>query len=535
MRALSSKRYIVVMLGVLLGICIIVAELAVAENLDSILVVGITADIRAISPTCSSTYQDWVVGHNVYASLIEADENFNPAPSLAKSWDVSPDKLTYTFHLCENATFHDGSPITSQDVEFSMREIALSHINTCKRGLETSIESFETPDDHTFVIHLRSPFPEMLNPQDGVGLTCTGVVKKDLYEGTDVLSNPYNREPIGSGPFKFVEWVRGSHILLERYEGYYGEIPAIKQLLFRIIPDPAALVLAFEKGELDWVPFYFPASEVERLNALPGKKVFFHGTPCSEMVELGFNFRRDPFQNKTVRKALTAAINTQKVVDLVYYGGATAGTGHIVPTAFSSWWANLDSKQISYDPELAAVLLDTAGYPIGSDGWRFHISLKHTTGVTEHIKVAQLIKDDWKKIGVDLEIISLDHAAWHEQVFKNWDFDTSLFPFCGGPNPSTMKRFHTEQIVPISWANCMGFSNTEYDALFNVMLSELDVEKRKKYLYRMQDILAEEQPVAFIASKLSATAVKEGFTEEPKNVWVLGLCWMQLNRIQPLE
>jgi peptide/nickel transport system substrate-binding protein len=532
-RKFSEKRVTLMLIALLLGILVSLGG-AAAEK--TTLIIAITADPRGLSPVFAATFHDWVVGYRLYSSLIQADENFQPVPDLAKSWEVSPDGLTYTFHLKRDATFHDGTLITSEDVKFSIEEILLKHASICIRGLGKVIESIETPDEHTIVFHLKKPYPEMLNPYDGLGPHCSAVLKKELYEGTDYLTNPYNYEPVGSGPFKFVEWVRGSHIVLEKYEGYHGGVPSIDRIMFRIIPDPMARALAFEKGEVHWIPFEVPRSEVTRLDALPGNRVFFHGSPCGTILGLGFNMRIEPFTNKAVRKAITAAIDKQKIVDLVYFGGADVGIGHIPLTPFSAWWHNPDAKQIEYNLELAGKILDRAGYPVKEDGWRFHFTLKHTTGYAEHLKVAELIKDDLKKIGVDVTIISLDHAAWHEHVFHRWDFETSLVPFCGGPTPPTMFRYHTENILPVSWANCMGFSNAEYDALFDLMISETDVEKRLKLANRMQEILAEEQPSAFLAHTKNATAIKEGlFTEEPKGVWSLGYLWIHLNRIKPVE
>jgi len=538
MRSLFGEKWVTgVLVVLLLGMLVGLGGSVLAAEGKTTLTIAITADPRGLSPVYACTYHDWVVGYRLYSSLFQADENYEAAPDLAESWEVSRDGLTYTFHLKRHATFHDGSPITSEDVEFSVMEVNLPQGSICARGPQTVIESVETPDQHTIIFHLSAPLPEFLNPHDGLGAHCSGVLKKELYEGTDLFTNPYNLEPVGSGPFKFVEWVRGSHIVLERYEGYHGELPAIERIVFRIIGDPMARTLAFEKGEVDWVPFETPASEVARLNSLPGNNVLFHPTPCADDVLFGFNMRNEPFNDKTVRKALTAAIDKQKIVDLVYFGeGAVIGTGYVGLTAFSSWWQDPEAKQIEYDPELAAVLLDQAGYPVKEDGWRFHFTLKHTTGYTEHIKVAELIKDDLKKVNVDVKIISLDHAAWHGQVFEDWDFDTSFFPFCTGPNPTTLKRLHSENIKRVSWQNAMAFSNSEYDALFGLMVSETDVEKRVKLTHRMQEILAEEQPGAYLIHRLTGTAVKEGrFTEEPKNVWTFGYVWMHLNKIKPIE
>ncbi len=529
---LGASIIFILLVGALASLC----GTVLAAGQGNTLSIAITADPRSISPVSASTFHDWVVGYRVYSSLFQASEEFSATPDLAESWDVSPDNLTYTFHLKRNATFHDGSPITAEDVVFSIKEIALVHGSICARGLGSVIKDIEAADPHTVVIRLKAAYPEMLNPYDGLGPHCSSVVKKSLYEGTDIINNPANFKPVGSGPFKFVEWVRGSHIVMERYDGYHGPKPSVEKVVFQIIGDPTARALAFEKGEVQWVPFEIPRSEVRRLNKLSGNTVFFHGSPCGSIAGLGFNSRNEPFQKKAVRQALTAAINKQKIVNLVYFGGADVGIGHIPKTPFSAWWYDPDAKQIEYNPELAAKMLEDAGYPVKSDGRRFSMALKHTTGYSEHIKIAELIKADFKKVGVNLNIISLDHAAWHEHVFKRWDFDSSILPFCGGPTPPTLKRYTTDNIKRISWANCVAFSNDEYDKLFKEMISETDAEKRLTMTNRMQKILVQDQPTAFLVHAKNATGIKEGlYTEEPKGIWALGYLWMHLDRIKPVK
>ncbi|MBI4279626.1 MAG: hypothetical protein HY660_14335 [Armatimonadetes bacterium] len=499
------------------------------------LVIGVSTDPRTLSPLSASTFVYWVSGYRLYSSLFQSDENFKAAPELAESWKVSPDQLTWTFRL-KRATFHDGNPVTAEDVAFSVKEISLVHLSVCKRGLGSVIKGIETPDARTVVFRLSQPYPEMLNPFDGLGPLCSATVQKKLYAGTDLFTNPYNSKPIGSGPFKFVEWKKGSHVTLERNEKFYDRAPAIKRIVLRILPDPQARALAFEKGEVDWIPFDTPATEVARLSRLPGNRVFFHGSPCGTVDALGFNTRKELFANRIVRKALTAAINSEKIVRLAYFGGAQTVTGHVARTQFTGDWHNPKAKQMEYAPQRAGRMLDEAGYPVKGDGWRFQITLKHAAAYAQHIKEAELIKDDLKRVNVDLKIVTLDDAAWQDHVFKNWDFDTAILPFCTGPTPPSLKRYHSANIQRVPWTNAPGFSNAEYDRLFDSMMTETNREKRLRQIYRMQEILAEEQPSAFVVAPQSATSVKVGlFTEEPKNVWTLGYLWMHLNRIRPVQ
>ena len=529
----SAMISFVCLVGILVGI----TGLAAAD--PTTLVIGLSADPKTLTPASGGTDNDSCVAFRMFSSLTQSDENFQAAPDLAQSWEVSEDCMTYTFHLNPDAKFHDGTPVTAEDVEFSVLEMGMTCVNVCPRGLGgDTIESVEIPDEHTIVFRLGNPFPEVLNPYYGFGPRCSSVVKKAHYEGTDYFTNPYNYEPIGSGPYKFVEWVRGSHIVLERWDEYWGEKPTIETVVFRIIPDPMAMALAFENGEVDWVPVTLLASEIKRLNSVAGRDARFHGVPCGDSISLRFNHRREVFQNIAVRRAFTYAINRGRIPGFVYHGGAIAAPGNIMLTPVSEWYFNPNVKQVEYDPEMAKTLLDKAGYPVGSDGWRFHINLIHGTFFPEDIQVAELIKADLAKVKVDVEINTLDYAAWVDRGFVNWDFDLNLSSLCSGPTPIAMKRFHTDNIKRVAWANDAGFSNFEYDALFERMISETDVAKRRAYLYRMQEILVEEQPHVHVVHKQMASGWNPTrFTAEPEAFWSKGLGYflMHLNPVRPAE
>lgn len=520
---------VTLLVGMFVGLSGLVAAAADATTM----VIGLSAGPKSLGPT--ATDNDACVSYRVFSSLTQADKNFGAAPDLAQTWEVSDDYLTYTFHLNPAAKFHDGTPVTSEDVKFSMLEVNATLVHVSNRGLIPSIASIDTPDDHTVVFRLSQPYPEFLNPYYGVGPRCSYIMKKADWEGTDYFTNPNNLEPIGSGPYKFVEWVKGSHIILERWEDYWGEKPAIEKIVYRIINDPTAMTLAFENGEVDWIPYTVVASEVDRLNSLPGKAVAFHGVPCGDSIGLRFNLRKEMFQDITVRRAFAYAINRERIPELVYFGGAVPATGQIMDTAFNNWWYNPAVDQVPYDPEMAKTLLDNAGYPVGSGGWRFHTTLRHATFFPEDIFVAELVKADLAKVGIDAEIISLDYAAWIDQTFVTWGFDLNLSSLCSGPVPTAMGRFTTDNILPVGWANDAGFSNFEYDELHRRQTSEPDVEQRLVYLYRMQQILVEEQPMVHLVHKNAASAWNSAkFVAEPEELWKGGLGYF-LMRLTTVE
>ncbi|HUT87183.1 MAG TPA: ABC transporter substrate-binding protein [Candidatus Heimdallarchaeota archaeon] len=532
MKRIPSFRIMVMALvvGMIIGL---VGPVVVATE-PTTLVIGLTGDPKSIGPT--GTNNDACVAYRVYSSLTQLDKNGMPAPDLAQSWEVSSDSLTYTFHLNPMAKFHDGTPVTSEDVKFSILEVANALVSHATQGLIPSIDSIETPDEHTVVFHLSRVFPEIFDGRYGLGPRCSMVLKKADWEGTDYFTNPFNLKPIGSGPFKFVEWVKGSHIVLERWDNYWGEKTEIEKVVFRVITDPTAMSLSFENGEVDYVPHAIVSSDVERLNSLPGKEALFHGTMCGDTVSVRFNLRKEMFQDITLRRAFAYAINRERIPGLVYYGGATATPGYVNRTAFSAWWYNPHAIQAPYDPEMAKTLLDKAGYPVGADGWRFHTTIVYGTNFPEDAYVAELVKADLANVEIDAKLISLDYAAWVDSTFVNWDFDLTLSSTCTGPAPTALGRYTSSNIIPVAWANDMGFSNFEYDELFKRQGAEPDKEKRLAYLYRMQEIMVEQEPGVFLVQRGAASAWNSGkFVAEPEELWKEGLGYymMHLTGVRP--
>lgn len=500
-----------------------------AIGAENSMVIGLNADAKTLGPP--ATNNDQCVTFRIYSALTQSDENFGPAPDLARSWEVSEDSLSYTFHLAADARFHDGTPVTSEDVEFSILEVNKALVSVAARGLVPAIESVDKPDAHTIIFHLTYAYPHALDPYYGFGPRCTTIVKKSDWEGTDYLMNPYNFDPIGSGPYKLAEWVRGSYIVLERWEEYWAEKPEIETIVYRIIPDASAMSLAVENGEVDWVPYTVAMSEVSRLDSVPGLTAAFHGTPCGDSISLRFNLRREPFDDIDVRRAIAYAINRDRIPDMVYYGGAVPAEGFVMETPFSSSWVNRDVRQVWYDPALANAILDAAGHPKGADGWRFSTTLHTTPYFPEDPYVAELVKADLAKVGISVKIVSLDYAAWLDETFVQWDFDISLSSLCSGPVPTAMGRLASANIRPVAWANDMDFRSTEFDVL--LALHEKDPANYRKYVDRMQEILVERQPMVHLIHKLAASAWNSGkFSAKHPEFWYgLGYFLMRMTDV----
>lgn len=269
-------------------------------------VVAIAGDPTTLNSATNTDFYCKLISGTLFDTLVSVDFNFNPAPRLARSWEISPDGLTYTFRLAKTK-WHDGHPLTSEDVKFTVEQI-LEPFHPSGGQYKDRVQEILTPDPQTVVFKLKSPF----GPFHIMLANDLYIQPKHLYEGTDILKNPARLNPVGTGPFKFVEWKKGSHIRVVRNNEYFetGK-PYLDEIVFKIAADAGARMMAFEKGEIDYLSFYFcPSSEVARINKTPGLKASSKGHEIiGDTLDLFFNLDRSPLNNLKVRQAFAHAID----------------------------------------------------------------------------------------------------------------------------------------------------------------------------------------------------------------------------------
>src|SRR5690606_35419066 len=244
---LHMKR-LAVSLSLLLVTLLVAGSLAGAQapRRGGTLVVALGADPEHLNPALTTSYPAAAVGASLYSALIWLDETGRPQPELAESWEISADGRTYTFHLRRDARWHDGRPLTSADVKYTMENL-LGPYHGRFRNAYDQLEGIDTPDDHTVVLRLREPYAPLMTL---LTVFDAPILPKHIYEGTDPLNNPANfNNPIGSGPFVFREWVRGDRVVLERNPDYFDEPAYLDRLIYRIIPDDLSRSVALEVGE----------------------------------------------------------------------------------------------------------------------------------------------------------------------------------------------------------------------------------------------------------------------------------------------
>jgi peptide/nickel transport system substrate-binding protein len=454
--------------------------------------------------------------NNIFNLLIYMDFKFEIIPGLARSWEVSKDGLTYTFGLVKNAAWHDGKPFTSADVLYTLQEIYPQNPRGSwwKPGVNVSPEA---PDPYTFVIKLKEPFAPLL-PTLAFQVTGPNILPKHLYEGTDLKKNPYNNNPIGTGPFMFKEWVKGSHIELVRNPNYFAKgkenKPYIDRIVFQTIPDSSARTLALKKGEIDYIPSTFvPLEDIADLRKDKNIVIDKRGGGPETIKFFLFNLRNPPLSNKLVRQAIAYAMDRNAIYNLALAGEAKIAKS--ILTSNTTWAFDPKVPDYAYDPKKANALLDKAGYPRGPDGTRFKMRLGTIAGRGSDPVVVEVVRDSLKKVGIDAQMFAAELSSFYDAVFMRWDFDMVLQQAATGPDPTAgVTRFlHSRQIKKATFVNAMGYSNPEVDRLLDMEYKQIDKKQRAATWHRIQQIVLDDLPLIPVYESAIANVYRSNWAD----------------------
>jgi peptide/nickel transport system substrate-binding protein len=407
--------------------------------------------------------------------LMTYDRDGKRVPRLAESWEISPDGLTYTFKIRDGVKWSDDKPFTAEDVVFTLMNFG--KYNTYLTKLMPLIADAQAPDATTFVVKLKQPMTATLDLFDKEVFP---LMPKHVYEGTDLLTNPANRAPVGLGPFKFVSWETGRAITFERNPNYWEKSkPHVDSVIFALIPDAQQRINALARGEVDWTrlePVQVPVAEAA---AKGGKfQVIEIKTNAPERAVVDFNMRREPMKDLKVRQALFEAIDRERVAKDAYQGLANLAV-NAIPVQFRNLHdPSIDyNKLFPYDPKKAGALLDEAGYPL-KDGKRFNIELTYIAK-PPYDSVAKVIQSQWTAIGLDVKLVGLDAQIWIDKVYKQHDFDASVISLTGRTNPVLgIDRSYLCNEGSVPFANPTGYCNPELDKIIaEAAAAPLDKQK----------------------------------------------------------
>lgn len=451
---------------------------ATEPQTGGVLTAAISADPQGFDPHLTSAYSSFEVLENVFDTLVSIDENLNITPSLAESWEVSEDGLTWTFKLQEGITFHDGSDLTAEDVKFSYERILDPDVGSGASWRLANVESIEAVDDYTVAITLNAPYPGLLAKLAG-------------YKGMAIVSSEaedLERMPIGTGPFMFVEYVPGDHVTLMRNENYWetdaagNALPYLDEVVFRPIPDETVKTTNLQTGEVDWVDSLPP----QQVNSIADAgDVMVDVVTGGDYWYLGVNLNREPLGDPLVRQAINYAINKEDVAAAARWDTAVASDNPI--PAESAW--NSGYAPYEYNPERAKELLAEAGY---ADG--FEVELMPSSQYEETVRAAQVVQAQLADVGVTATIRTLEWGTWLEEQGAG-NFDIYVGGWIGNIDPDDYfyAQHHTGEIF-----NFTGYSNEALDALLDEGRAEADPDVRKGIYDQVAQILIDDSPYVYM-------------------------------------
>ncbi len=412
----------------------------------------------------------------IFDDLLDRDEHLSVKPALAESWEI-PDPRTYIFHLHHGVKFHNGQPLTSRDVKWTLDSLLTGKIRSTKTASYDFVEGIEARDEYTVVFHLKKPFATLLwRLSDGA----MGIVP---YGSLGEMSD----HPIGSGPFRFVRAEPDKEVVLERNADYWGSKPRLEHIRMMVVPDTITRALELRKGSADIAINALTPDMVVTLGREPRLEVL--RAPGTVLQYMNFNMRDPLLRDVRVRQALAYAIDRGPMLEYLWRGFAQPASS-ILPV--QSWAYAGDVPRYEHNPQRARQILDAAGYP-ARNGVRFRLVMKTSTDENTRLMVA-VLQQQLRDIQIQLEIRTFEFATFFADVTKGAFQMHSLRWIGGNEDPDIFEyAFHSSKFTP-NGANRTFYSNPQVDALIDQARSELDQDKRKKLYAEIQKILAEDLP-----------------------------------------
>ena len=465
------------------------------------LVLGATNEVATLNPFLSA---DVAVVPGLFEPLVATDPSSGaPVPHLAERWEQSADGLTYTFHLRPGVLWHDGQPFTADDAKFTYQAILDPKTATPRRNWYEQVASFDVADPLTLVITLKAPYCAFLQNSMQMAI----VPKHLLGRSADLNSDAFNTaRPVGTGPYRFVEWRHGDQLTLAANARYWGGPPAIGQVIRKVTPSSSVLVSQLRSGEVD-----VAMVDVTDLPDLAGRPdVTLSAVDALSYDGVGYNLANPLFADKRVRQALTCALDRDAMIRTVLHGEARPLDGPMPP---ASPYARADLPRYPFDPRRAAALLAAAGWQPGADGMLhrggrpFAFALLTPAGRQKYSAAATVIQQQWKAVGVAAEIRTLDPNALTD-VLRRHQFDAFIQHWGFSLDPSHRQLWHSSQIQ--SGFNYGAYRNATVDHLLDdgLAVPGCDEQRRRDIYGRLQAIIADEQPYTFLWSPKNLVAAR---------------------------
>lgn len=454
------------------------------------------ADVTSLDPHVGKETPAITVTDQIFDTLIRTGSDKSIQPAIAESWEQLSD-TSYKFKITEGIKFHNGETLTAEDVKFSLdRAIASSYV----AYIVNFISDVQIEDEYTVIVNTHEPYaPILMNlAHPSTAIVCKSAVEAD--------PEAIKLNPIGCGPYKFVEWKQGDSVKLEAFEDYYLGAPATKNVVMRVIPENAQRTIALETGEID-IAYNLSVNDIKRVKE--NEDLDLLSTKTSSVTYISFNMEKEPFNNIKVRQAFAHAIDKQLLVDTLLYGQGAVANSVISEVVFGGVEG---LKGLEYNPEKAKKLLAEAGV---EEGTEFTISVNDNQ---QRIESCQVIQGMLNEVGIELKIEVLEFGSLiekttnkqHDMAFFAWVTSTSDADYTYYP------LFHSS--MHGAPGNRSFYNNPKIDELIEAGRTNPDYGEREKIYEEVAVVLADEVPslpLYFQNMSVGITKKAEGFTIDP--------------------
>ncbi|SNB60703.1 peptide/nickel transport system substrate-binding protein [Arboricoccus pini] len=500
-RSLSRRRLLRTGTAAALGLSLPLRHPSAATtSKGGILKVAADTEPRNLNPAIVASNGVFFVASKVVEPL--AEQAFAPngapigqVPRLATGWEGAPDGRSVRLTLRQGVTWHDGQPFDSRDVAFTALEV-WRKLQNLGQVVFASLEAVDTPDAATAILRFAQPVPFQLFRNAMPALT--SVLPRHLYEGGDIMTNPANKQPVGTGPFRFVEHKEGDYYRLERHVGYWQQDqPYLDGILYRVLPDKGAIAAALETGDIDVAAFSAVSlADIDRLTQQEGMQVDQEGYEAlTYQVMIEINHRRKELADVRVRRAIAFAVDRKQVADTIFMGRATPATGP-VPRSDAQFFEE-SVPHYAFDPAMAERMLDEAGYPRGADGKRFSLSLLPAPWFEQTLQMGDYLKQALARIGIEAIITVLDPAAHQQAVYTDHRFDLAIGSpaYRNDPGISTTILYKSGIPAGVPFSNQYGYADTLMDNIIAQAAAATDPIMRITVFQRFQKYAGLQLPI----------------------------------------
>ncbi len=496
------------------------------------IVAGLSQEPTNFHPLMPHIEVDQGVHWNIYDPLWAVDPAGNFVPRLARevpsveNGGLSEDGTRWRIRLRDDVTWHDGEPFTAEDVKFTIELIQNPDFRAGRRAGHELVRDIEVVSPTELTWRLETPYAPYLSI-----LSWTFIVPRHVLAEMDLNAQAFTRNPIGTGPYTWVERVSGDHITLAANPDYFGDGPYTERLVFKYVPDLTVLYTQFKAGDIDYIGLQgITANHYNEAKDLPGRQVYAVPAPFIEQIAL--NLGLPQFQERAVREALYFAMDREAIIDAVYYGLPRPSESYLPR---ESWAYNPNLPQQEYDPARSRKILDEAGWLPGGDGIRqkngVRLAFENSTTAGNQVReqAQQVLQQNWRQIGVEMTIRNHPPAVMWGDKWMLSQYETTMvgLNYMIGPDPDATNYLHSDSIAAQGGAgqNTTQYSNPEVDRLLEEGATTTDRDERIRIYHKVQEIMRHDLPMLYIFQYTQVEGTLAGLEGYQANVNAASNAW----------